>query len=135
MMDRLDYTLKRETVERVLEDLSYQAYRDNQDLILSGTYNHSGHVIEPDDSTKDPHLQAPTIRAVSIDPNAISDIAPVTAIHPKIPLPEGWELTVSEPIYFRASGYCKGGEAQLRVGDVRYIYTFREPRCEIGGAG
>ena len=122
-----------------LDNLSYRAYRDNQDLILSGTYNHTGHVDER------PMLQRDTIRAVSKrrrseryrcrsqrhrrhragDRDSSEDSW----------LPEGWEPTgcPSRFIFARAV-YCKGGTAELRVGDARYSYTFHVPHCSIGGA-
>jgi prepilin-type N-terminal cleavage/methylation domain-containing protein len=131
VQERLDYALKRETFEQQFATLSYQAFKDNQDFTLLGTYDERGLVAgsrkapEPGE-TIDPSLR---IRAlVGPEREVPPPIVPAT-IAP--PLPDGWRLIVPQPIHFRGSGYCTGGTAELEIGYARYSYVLKAPRCEL----
>lgn len=50
----------------------------------------------------------------------------------KLTLPEGWEVRVRNPIYYRANGFCVGGTAQLvRHGETRRSVSLKSPYCQV----
>ncbi|MEQ9447921.1 MAG: prepilin-type N-terminal cleavage/methylation domain-containing protein, partial [Rhodospirillaceae bacterium] len=120
MMDRLDFALKRESFEQALDGLAYQAFSDNQSFVLEGRYDAQGLIGKGGTGAEQRGLRSsiPSILSATDQPResqapvVMADFAPV--------LPEGWELVVDEPIYFRGSGYCTGGTAALIVGRIQY---------------
>jgi len=48
-------------------------------------------------------------------------------------LPEGWTVEVAEPIIFRQTGACLGGEITLTFSERQYHYELAAPYCEVGG--
>jgi prepilin-type N-terminal cleavage/methylation domain-containing protein len=129
MAASFEFAAQRDTFERTLNGLPYQAYRENNDQVLHGFYSAAGR-----DERSMPRLDGetplmPQVRMPSAGVEFREHLPPVTARPAAIPIPEGWEVVVSDPIYFRGSGYCSGGTVELTVGGLEYSYVLRPPYC------
>jgi prepilin-type N-terminal cleavage/methylation domain-containing protein len=131
MSASFDFALKRQTFEQMISGLSYQAFRDSQDLVLSGNYTESGR--QKDDSAKQQtgEILPPSLRTRPLIDAAREDLAPVNPAFAALELPEGWRVQVNDPIYYRGSGYCTGGKLELLIGQRRYSYVLNPPLCDL----
>ncbi|HCX15176.1 MAG TPA: hypothetical protein DGZ24_07660 [Rhodospirillaceae bacterium] len=128
--DSLDFALKRQSFEQNLSGLAYQAYTNGQNFILSGHYTSLGPkpgqrgLRPPRRSLRSDLRTMPTSDESRefMPPVITADVTPV--------VPDGWELIVPKPIYFRGSGFCTGGYAELVIGRLRYDYVLDTPSCK-----
>ena len=124
-----DFALKREAFEQTLNGLSYQAFRDNQDLLLLGDYTEAGR-IEGSEPRRDPGASInPALRTLPSADELREHLPPLNPAYAKLALPAGWRVSVAVPIYFRASGFCGGGAVTLEVGRAEYSYALTAPQC------
>lgn len=131
MQASLDFALKRDSFEQAMNGLAYQAFKENQDFILSGTYDANGQVGEaPSIGAPDNGIPGRMKVLPLIDTTRVM-MPSVTPAQMAPPLPEGWRLEIATPIQYRASGYCSGGTADLAIGRRRYTYTIKPPLCEV----
>ncbi|MSO97521.1 MAG: type II secretion system protein [Rhodospirillaceae bacterium] len=121
MSDRLDFALNRESLERALRGLPYEAYRRGQDLVIEATNETS--------TAEGPSLTTFRMTKDGEDKPLIVE-TPVLLARAEIPLPEGWKLDTKRPIIYRASGFCSGGDLKVRMGRAVYSYQLIAPRCE-----
>ncbi len=124
-----EFASQRDTFEQTLNGLPYKAYRENSDAILHGFYTAVGR-----DEARQPQGErgttlAPFMRTRPPTSGSREHLPPVTAAYASITMPQGWEVVVDEPIYFRGSGYCSGGTVDLFVGRLQYSYVLRPPLC------
>ena len=124
-----EFTLNREGFEQMLSGLSYQAYRDNQDIVLVGEYTDQGR-IQGSEAQKDAgDTLADNLRAKSLIATPIEHLPPINPFYFVPQLPAGWHMIVEDPIYFRGSGYCTGGKIDVAVGRAEYSYVLAPPLC------
>ena len=45
-------------------------------------------------------------------------------------IPRGWELKIDQPITYRASGVCLGGQLHVHIKEVRQTILLNPPYCE-----
>ena len=121
LSDRVAFALNRESVERALALLPYDAYSRREDMLLPAS-NSQGVDI------KDTSLDAIVMGERGGD-QEIAIQPPVLYKRAVLPLPDGWRIESQKPILFRASGFCTGGEVIIRVGSYAYGYILRAPDC------
>jgi prepilin-type N-terminal cleavage/methylation domain-containing protein len=124
-----DFALKREGFEQILDGLSYQAFRDNEDIVLSGEYTDQGRTPESDNRKDAGTTIAGGLRARSAIDATRELEPPLTPSYPVLPLPEGWRMVVDSPIYFHGTGYCTGGTIDIEIGKAVYEYVLAPPLC------
>ena len=124
-----DFTLKRESFEQTLNGLAYQAFRNNQDLVLIGEYTDAGRIpgSEPKHNLGD--SLDPGMRALVAGNTTIEHLPPISPAYAELPLPSGWHVSVQQPVYIRASGFCGGGTVALEIGNADYTYVLAPPLC------
>ena len=49
----------------------------------------------------------------------------------EVSVPDGWQLSVPTPIFFRSSGFCTGGRVNVMVGQVSYSLVANAPYCQF----
>jgi prepilin-type N-terminal cleavage/methylation domain-containing protein len=125
----LDFALKREAFEQTLNGLAYQAFRDNQDLLLLGDYTDIGRIEGSEPKTVPGETIAAGMRTLSIIDQPRDHLPPINPAYAVLPLPPGWRASVKAPVYFRASGFCGGGAVVLEIGRAEYSYTLSSPQC------
>jgi prepilin-type N-terminal cleavage/methylation domain-containing protein len=130
MADSLDFALKRQSFEQELSGLAYRAYAEKQDFILSGHYDSSGRASDQDQLNQRRTQIRGDLRALPAREGARELLPPIVTGDVAPAMPEGWEMVVSHPIYFHGSGYCSGGDVELRVGQLRYGYALGAPSCK-----
>lgn len=108
MYGRLDFNLARESFEQRLNNLSYEAFGANADLIIK------------------PTTQSGRDAFVAAGPAAADVMARETVLQ----APAGWEIHIDQPIIVRASGYCTGGALSVKVGNFIANYVLRPPFCQ-----
>jgi prepilin-type N-terminal cleavage/methylation domain-containing protein len=124
-----DFALKREMLEQVLNGLSYQAFRDNQDIVLSGEYTEEGRVTGSDPRPDPGTTIAGGLRTLSPN-NPTRDLPPpLNPAYATVSLPAGWRMAVGTPIYFHGTGYCTGGTVDIEIGKAVYEYVLAPPLC------
>ncbi len=128
--DSLDFALKRQSFEQSLSGLAYEAYTENQDFVLSGHYTSLGRATEQTGTNSTRQGIRADLRTLPAAGEGREYLPPVILADVTPSMPEGWELVVAEPIYFRGSGFCTGGEAELVIGRLRYAYALKAPSCE-----
>lgn len=129
MASSFAFAADRDNLEQTLSGLAYRAFRENGDLVLAGRYTKDGHeelrsYASDSGNTIDSALLTRPLFAEERE-----HLPPVNAVPATVPLPSGWELVVATPIYFRGSGYCSGGAAELYVGRLQYSYVLAPPLC------
>lgn len=129
MASSYEFASQRDTFEQNLNGLSYQTYRENNDKILQGFYTAAGREERTQPQRERGTTLAANMRTRPMTADAREHLPPVTAAFAEIPMPEGWEVVVDEPIYYRGSGYCSGGTVDLFVGRLQYSYALRPPLC------
>lgn len=130
MADSLDFALKRQSFEQELSGLAYRAYADKQDFILSGHYDASGRSSGQDELGSSRGSIRGDLRTLPARDGARELMPPIVTGDVAPEMPEGWEMVVSNPIYFHGSGYCSGGGVELRIGQLRYGYVLSAPSCK-----
>lgn len=120
MTDRISFAMNREKIEQAIAGLPYEAYRRKEDLLLDSTERKQD---ESADLQQLLPLNAETKSAV----NFIAQ--PILAKAATLALPEGWRLTVPQPILYRAAGYCNGGTIEINIDALVYEYELKAPDC------
>jgi prepilin-type N-terminal cleavage/methylation domain-containing protein len=128
LRDRLDYALKRESVEETIGSLSYRALRDNRDLVISGSFDETGPVATEKSGSGEPPDRAAPI-AAPLPGAELAALPPIAATAPKLEIPQGWRVVAPEPIYVFANGYCTGGKLDVVVGSATFRYALKAPDC------
>lgn len=129
MAASFEFASQRDMFEQALNGLSYQAYRDNSDKIFSGLYTATGREEVKQARSQRGETLAPHLRTRSLIVESREHLPPVTTSYAEVPVPDGWEVVVGEPIYYRGSGYCSGGTVELYIGRLQYSYALRPPLC------
>jgi prepilin-type N-terminal cleavage/methylation domain-containing protein len=123
------FATERDQFEQTLNGLPYTALRSSSDQILLGTYTETGRDTRKQPSRSPGDTLDPSLRTTSLLANAREHLPPVNASFAAVPLPSGWQMEVTEPIYYRTSGFCTGGRINLFIGRVEYTYQLRPPLC------
>lgn len=129
MADAVEFALEREKFEQTLNALSYQAFRENQPMVLAGTYTDAGRDAETQPGQRSGGTLRANLRTLPVNGEEREYLPPLNLAFPAPPLPEGWLVTVDAPIYFQGSGYCTGGNIELFIGDLQYSYVMTPPLC------
>jgi prepilin-type N-terminal cleavage/methylation domain-containing protein len=130
MAASFEFASQRDSFEQALNGLSYKTYRENDDKILQGSYTDAGRAEAAKQPRRDPGtILPPEMRTRSLLAESREHLPPVVTNYAALPLPQGWEMVIAEPIYFRGSGYCSGGTVELFVGRLQYSYRLRPPLC------
>lgn len=129
MAASFEFASQRDDLERTLNGLSYRAFRENSDLLLAGTYTEDGRGEKPRRQAERSGILRAGLATRSLLPAAREHLPPVNAKPADVALPPGWTLVVAEPIYFRGSGFCSGGRAEVYVGRLQYAYEMKPPLC------
>jgi len=129
--DSFDFALKRQSFEQHINGLSYLAFSDGKDFVLAGRYDSEGRISGPRDRVAAGERVRADLRTQQVG-KAIREIEPPLVVADlDVPLPDGWILHVPQPVYYRSSGYCSGGRAELIVGRLKYEYELGAPTCKI----
>ena len=124
-----DFALKREGFEMALNGLAYQAFRNNQEMVLSGDYTDAGRIPGSEPKPELGDTLAPGLRALTAGGAVIEHLPPINPAYAELPLPQDWRVSVKQPVYIRASGFCEGGVVALTIGNADYTYTLSPPLC------
>ncbi len=127
----VDFALKRESFEQAVDGLAFTAFRESQDVVLSGVYTYAGR--EPDNNTgrnADGTVIQGSLRTRSLSVTQREILPPVNPHYAVLKLPEGWRLEITDPVYFHSSGYCDGGNIEVTIGRLRFSYTLAPPLCQ-----
>ena len=128
----LEFALNRDSFERDMNNLTYRAFKSNQDYVLHGIYGESGRIEDAFSSDAKDEWRLPSYMLVLPTYDIPRELPrPIASVDLIPPLPSRWRLSVPEPVQFRSSGYCSGGEADVIVGTRRYRYLLKPPLCEI----
>ncbi len=131
MKDRLEFAMNRETLEQNLGNLSYEAFRDNRDYILKGTFNADGLVPTTSSATAPTQADRRLQSAAQQNLDTAAVLPPVAPVVPKLKIPPEWQVVIDEPIYFFASGFCRGGHIDVHVGRQTFPYRLVPPTCAL----
>jgi prepilin-type N-terminal cleavage/methylation domain-containing protein len=129
MSERVDFALKREAFEQMLNGLAYQAFRQNQDIVLSGAYTAAGRDARDPAKPQSSDAIRADMRTLPVTATEREHQLPMNAIFAKLEVPDGWQAIIPKPIYFRGSGYCGGGDVELLIGRASYRYALTAPLC------
>jgi prepilin-type N-terminal cleavage/methylation domain-containing protein len=121
LSDRVEFAMNRESVERSLALLPYEAFRRREDLVLVARDSRGVEIKRPDESSFE-------FRSRDDDKETLFQ-RPVLFSPAQLPLPAGWLIESRTPIIFRATGFCSGGEVTVRVGSYAYSYILASPDC------
>ena len=124
-----DFALKREAFEQLLSGLSYQAFRDNQEIVLSGEYDDQGRIAGSEAHQDTGTTIAGNLRTLSAGPTLRDLPLPLNPSYAALALPQGWRMVVDSPIYFHGTGYCTGGSVEIDIGKAIYQYVLTPPLC------
>jgi general secretion pathway protein G len=123
LFDRLRFANQKETLFRQINTLPYSAYGASQDLVLGDDLSLSAAISHDDRKYKqsldlaDLDIETP-FRAASLK-------------QAELDIPDGWEIRIPQPIFYRASGFCTGGQIQIFVGSMAYEFGLSPPYCQI----
>lgn len=127
MLDRISFATERDSLIREINGLPYRALEKNQDLVLAEEFMvKTGASSRADTRDRD-------IRLGDIKVQTSHRFSALDAV--EVDLPEGWRLTIPDPIFYRASGFCSGGALRLIVGSLRYDFDLLPPYCQIREQG
>jgi len=118
----VDFALNRESVERSLSDLPYQALKTHQDFTLGQIDTSDQNATD----TRQPQSFA-VAKADSIESSSVE--GPLLAVPAPIALPKDWKLFVDKPIIYRSTGLCSGGDVEIRIGTSVFGYQLKAPEC------
>ncbi|MDG2243293.1 MAG: type II secretion system protein [Rhodospirillaceae bacterium] len=123
LFDRISFSNQKETLFRQINTLPYSAYGANQDLVLDHDLTLS--VPASLDGKKDNQSLAATDLGIET-PYRAASLKQV-----KLDIPDGWEIRIPQPIFYRASGFCTGGQIKIFVGSMAYEFGLAPPYCQI----
>lgn len=129
MASSFAFAADRDNLEQTLNSLSYQAFRNNSDIVLAGRYTEDSHEAYRERAREPGDILDSALLTRPIFAEEREHLPPVNPTAATVSLPAGWELVVENPIYFRGSGYCSGGTAELHVGRLQYSYVLTPPLC------
>ena len=121
MAARVEFAMNRESFERSLASLPYEAFRRRQDLVLRNQNTSARGQSDFDDENSF------AIRAEN--GKTISFLGPVLYHGVDIPVPNGWRIELKAPIVFRVTGFCSGGDVTVRIAEYVYAYELMAPDC------
>ena len=124
-----DFALKREAFEQILSGLSYQAFRDNQEMVLSGEYSEQGRISGSEVRRDNGTTIAGGLRTLSAAETMRELPVPLNLAYANLSPPAGWRVVVDAPIYFHGTGYCTGGNVRVEIGNAVYQYVLAPPLC------
>lgn len=122
VFDRISFALERDTVVRTLNALPYRAFEQNQDLVFMGEHDWStgsssdgtlGNVIDMNELGLSTPFRSARVQVASIV------------------LPDDWFVSVADPIIYRSSGFCTGGDVVIGIGQIRYVLSAKAPYCQF----
>lgn len=122
LLDRLSFAGKRDSLIRDINSLPYDALRYSQDLVLSEASQRTLGATDGFSSDRADRLETRAGQPQS---------APPTARLAELTLPDGWKVRIAEPILYRASGFCTGGNISIEVGRLTYDFQLVAPYCQI----
>jgi prepilin-type N-terminal cleavage/methylation domain-containing protein len=114
---RIEFALNRERFERALALLPYEAYRRREDLVVG-----QAPAAAADGSARAALPLREGADRARVEPPVLSRMA-------ELPIPADWRVEAPQPIYFRATGFCSGGNVVVRVGGEAFTYDLRPPQC------
>ena len=120
LFERLSFALERESFIRNLNSLPSSALESNQDLVLFGD-------LEPfsNDLTIETDEEYVYLEDLKLDvPYRSSSVKKA-----RLEFPETWIVTVPQPILYRSSGFCSGGQVLILIGRSRYSLSSKAPYC------
>ena len=123
LFDRLAFANKRDSFIREINTLPYAAFSASQDLVLSDRDLRPN--LSPTDEPLDNH---------SLDISTLGIQVPYRSSSLRqagLAIPDGWNVQIPQPIFYRASGYCTGGSLSVSVGTLEYDYELISPYCQI----
>jgi len=118
-LDRVDYKANRETILQSIKQLPYEAYKKNQNLILTGTH--------PNDESKNTNLSVSNNGLIQNGGSRYPAMYELINLE----LPNGWRVNIDSPIIFRPTGFCSGGELAVLFGSEKHEYLLQPPRCDL----
>lgn len=121
LSDRVAFALNREMLERALAALPYEAYKRREDLIL-------GAVKKSELSETPESVMVFNLTTEKKNETLVVE-APVLLISAQLPIPEGWKLELKSPVIYRSTGFCTGGEVDIKIGGLIYSYELKAPQC------
>lgn len=125
LFDRLVYANQRDTLLREINTLPYSAFSSNQDLVLvSGTLE--ARTSQAENVKSDTRVAINTDDLELVGSYRASNIRPI-----ELDIPNGWSIRVSQPIIYRASGFCTGGTIDIFAGRLSYEYDLAPPYCQV----
>ena len=123
LYDRLVYASTRDTLIREINMLPYSAFDQNQDFLLT----------EESTRSRDPGPEG--YGNGSFFDRSILDLEgarlPSNIRPAPLSIPDGWEVRIPQPIFYRASGFCTGGTVTVSVETLQYNYELNPPYCQI----
>ncbi len=123
LFDRLAFANQRDSFLKEINTLPYDSFSTSQDLVLSESVLGSNLpiadelLINGQVDTNSPDFQIP-YRSSNLKPAELT-------------VPDGWTIRIPQPIFYRASGFCTGGDIKVSVGDLEYDYELVSPYCQI----
>ena len=115
LFDRIKFSNERDSVFRKINLLPYQALSQNQDLVLVDE------VINKKLNQREINLEDFLIPSYNISTLSLA----------KIDLPDGWRISLEQPIFYKASGFCNGGLLSLSIRKLSYNFKLSPPYCQI----
>jgi prepilin-type N-terminal cleavage/methylation domain-containing protein len=125
ILDRIDFSLKRESLEQELDGLAYKALKEGQPLVLFGQYPRHNDFRQAQTET----IPSDELDLTSEVLEMYKPISPIMAADADVKIPQNWNLTVNKSIIYQTSGFCSGGTITLKVGETEYDYTLSAPTC------
>ncbi|MDX2143320.1 MAG: type II secretion system protein [Rhodospirillaceae bacterium] len=121
MSAAVEFAMAREQLEAFLTGLPYEAVKQGRDLILS----------QMSQAELDEQAVVITFQPEGAEENrAVRVRAPAILTPIAMPIPEGWQLRVPQPVIYRSTGLCTGGELAFRVGSADFVYRLKAPLCQ-----
>jgi len=121
LIDRVSYSNKRKSFDQQLNSLPHAAIRNNQDIILSETLLRKGLTNEKSNYVSEQIYEL----AKSLNYQS-SNLYPAS-----IEIPENWSIKIPNPIIYRSSGLCLGGELKIKTTKQSYDIRLLPPSCKI----
>ncbi len=122
LYDRLSFALERDTFIRKLNDLPHAAMDANQDIVLVGEFSASKSNNKVGAASEYVSIEDLGVRVPYRNPNIRQAMLEV---------PENWIVNVPEPIFYRLSGFCSGGEIVIETKYLRYVMSAEAPYCDF----
>lgn len=123
LLDRLSFAAERDTLVRDINRLPYVALGMGQDLVLSEEETMSS-TAPQDQFTLRLNNSATRLESGRYNAGLPAQPAPLN-------VPEGWSIEIAEPIFYRPTGFCSGGNITATAGSLRYEFKLAAPYCQI----